>query len=101
MLEDTRPVWVSYPFGYSPSATSKIFSATSPCASRWTVAAASALGVRSFDRTHGAFRRSEKSAIDAVKPCRKFLLPTGPSSPAQKKPATGGSSSSEASRAAS
>lgn len=52
-------------------------------------------------RPHGTFGSSEKSAIDAVKPCRKFLLPTGPSSPAQKKPAIGGSSSSEASRAAS
>jgi hypothetical protein len=41
------------------------------------------------------------SAIDAVKVCRKFCPPTGPSSPAQKNPATGISPSSAASSPAS
>jgi hypothetical protein len=32
---------------------------------------------------------SANSAIDAVKPCRKFFPPTGPISPAQLNPASG------------
>ena len=44
---------------------------------------------------------SGKSAMEAVKVCRKFWPPTGPSSPAQKKPAMGTGPSISASRPAS
>ena len=64
-----------------------------------TTISVSLLPMRTYFSAGGAVPGN--SAMDAVKVCRKFWPPTGPSSPAQKNPATGMLPSSSASSPAS